>query len=121
SAQHARLAVPGVSPRLKERAIPQDRRETMKRRLLWLGPLLLMFFGCQESREQAAAARPSASSVSSASAGATCEHGVPATLCPKCNPQLAAVFKAKGNWCPEHGFPESFCPICHPNAKAPHF
>lgn len=91
----------------------------MKRRLLWLGPLLLMFFGCQESREQAAAARPSASSVSSASAGATCEHRVPATLCPKCNPQLAAVFKAKGDWCPEHGFPESFCPTCHPDAKAP--
>lgn len=42
------------------------------------------------------------------------EHGVMASVCPKCNPRLAAVFQANGDWCDEHGFPESFCPICAP-------
>ncbi len=42
------------------------------------------------------------------------EHGVLASVCPKCNPALAAVFQAKGDWCAEHGLPESFCPICAP-------
>lgn len=43
-----------------------------------------------------------------------CPHGVLASICPKCNPALAAVFQAKGDWCGEHGLPESVCPICHP-------
>ncbi len=42
------------------------------------------------------------------------EHGVLESVCPKCNPQLAAVFQSKGDWCEEHEFPESFCPICSP-------
>jgi len=42
------------------------------------------------------------------------EHGVLESVCPKCNPKLAAVFQANGDWCDEHGFPESFCPFCHP-------
>lgn len=43
-----------------------------------------------------------------------CEHGVLASICPKCEPSVAAVFQAKGDWCEEHGFPESVCPLCHP-------
>ena len=45
------------------------------------------------------------------------EHGVLESVCPKCNPALAAVFRAKGDWCDEHGFPESFCPICNPERE----
>ena len=48
-----------------------------------------------------------------------CEHGMPPTICPKCNPALAAVYQSKGDWCQEHGFPESMCPICKPDAKFP--
>ncbi len=44
------------------------------------------------------------------------EHGVLESVCPRCNPRLAAVFQAKGDWCAEHGFPESFCPTCNPDA-----
>jgi len=42
------------------------------------------------------------------------EHGVLESVCPKCNPRLAAIFQARGDWCGEHGFPESFCPVCAP-------
>lgn len=42
------------------------------------------------------------------------EHGVPESLCFRCNPSLAAAFKAKGDWCAEHGLPESQCNICNP-------
>jgi cobalt-zinc-cadmium efflux system membrane fusion protein len=41
------------------------------------------------------------------------EHGVPESMCVKCNPALAADFKAKGNWCGSHEVPESLCSICH--------
>ena len=43
-----------------------------------------------------------------------CEHRVPAELCTKCNPELAAVFKETGDWCEEHGLPESHCYDCNP-------
>lgn len=49
---------------------------------------------------------------------APCEHGLPASLCTTCKPELAPVFQSKGDWCPEHGFPESLCPICSPGAAA---
>jgi hypothetical protein len=41
-------------------------------------------------------------------------HGVPKSLCTRCNPKLAAVYKAKGDWCAEHERPESQCVLCHP-------
>lgn len=43
------------------------------------------------------------------------EHGVPESLCVRCNPSLAATFKAKGDWCAEHNLPESQCTICNPD------
>jgi cobalt-zinc-cadmium efflux system membrane fusion protein len=45
---------------------------------------------------------------------ALCEHHVPAALCTKCHPELAAVFKSQGDWCQEHGVPESQCLQCNP-------
>ena len=55
-------------------------------------------------------------SAASADAELCEEHGVLQSVCPRCNPRLAAVFQAKGDWCAEHGFPESFCPTCAPEA-----
>lgn len=49
-----------------------------------------------------------------AGAPALCEHKVPAALCTKCHPELAAVFKSQGDWCGEHGVPESQCLQCNP-------
>lgn len=46
-------------------------------------------------------------------------HGLPESMCTKCNPQLTAKFKAAGDWCAAHGFPESACPSCHPQEPPP--
>jgi len=41
------------------------------------------------------------------------EHGVPESLCVRCNPLLADTFKAKEDWCAEHNLPESQCTFCN--------
>lgn len=43
-----------------------------------------------------------------------CEHGVPAELCTKCTPDLAAAFKEMGDWCDKHDLPLSHCKQCNP-------
>lgn len=43
-----------------------------------------------------------------------CEHGVPAELCTKCDPDLIDVFKAQDDWCEEHGLPLSHCKVHDP-------
>ncbi|MBL8765276.1 MAG: RND transporter [Phycisphaerae bacterium] len=45
------------------------------------------------------------------------EHGVPESICTKCNPKLIADFKQKGDWCKEHSVPESQCIQCDPTLK----
>ena len=41
-------------------------------------------------------------------------HGLPESMCTKCNPSLLEGFKTSGDWCAGHGFPESVCPSCNP-------
>ena len=41
-------------------------------------------------------------------------HGLPESMCTKCNPGLTEGFKEKGDWCEEHQLPESACPVCNP-------
>lgn len=45
------------------------------------------------------------------------EHGVPESVCTRCNPSLTAAFKATSDWCVEHGLPESQCLKCNPELK----
>jgi len=45
------------------------------------------------------------------------EHGVPESVCTRCNETLVAGFKAKGDWCKEHSLPESQCIPCHPELE----
>src|SRR3989304_1956497 len=45
------------------------------------------------------------------------EHGVPESICTRCNPALVEGFKKKGDWCKEHNLPESQCLQCHPDLK----
>lgn len=45
------------------------------------------------------------------------EHGVPESVCTRCNESLIAGFKAKGDWCKEHSLPESQCIPCHPELE----
>jgi cobalt-zinc-cadmium efflux system membrane fusion protein len=73
--------------------------------------------GCAgEAPAKAAAAAPPQAVEPSQAANAPrlCEHGVPADICTRCNPDLAAVYKEMGDWCGEHGVPESQCLKCNP-------
>lgn len=45
------------------------------------------------------------------------EHGVPESMCTRCNAALIPAFKATGDWCDEHGLPESQCLACNPDLK----
>jgi hypothetical protein len=46
------------------------------------------------------------------------EHGVPESVCTRCNDGLVAGFKAKGDWCKTHDLPDSQCLKCHPEFEA---
>ncbi len=46
------------------------------------------------------------------------EHGVPESVCTRCNDELVAGFQAKGDWCKAHSLPETQCVTCHPELKA---
>jgi hypothetical protein len=43
------------------------------------------------------------------------EHGVPESVCTRCDPSLIPAFKATNDWCEEHGLPESQCRTCNPD------
>jgi cobalt-zinc-cadmium efflux system membrane fusion protein len=93
-----------------------------KVRVLGLAALLLVWTaGCKDEvkpqeETRSAAAGSQAEAHAAPSAGPRlCEHGVPAELCTKCNPDLIDVFKAQDDWCTEHGVPESQCRQCNPN------
>lgn len=45
------------------------------------------------------------------------EHGVPETMCTRCDPSLVAKYKASGDWCGGHNLPESQCLLCNPELK----
>ena len=46
------------------------------------------------------------------------EHGVPESICSRCNDSLVAGFKEKGDWCEKHGMADSQCFTCHPELEA---
>ena len=83
--------------------------------------LVLIPLAACEQRSEAprAAAIEAAPPAASQPAMTRCEHGMPPSICPKCNPALAAVYQSKGDWCQEHGFPGSLCPVCKPDVKFP--
>lgn len=45
------------------------------------------------------------------------EHGVPESICTRCNDSLTAGFKAKNDWCAEHSLPDSQCFKHHPELQ----
>lgn len=46
------------------------------------------------------------------------EHGVPESICTRCNAGLTDSFKKKGDWCAKHDLPDSQCFTCHPELEA---
>lgn len=45
-------------------------------------------------------------------------HGVPESVCTRCNAALVEAFKAAGDWCGGHELPESQCAACNPGVAA---
>lgn len=91
-------------------------------RFQWLlAPMLIVAAGsaCSAAPERQADDAEQVDDDTRAVAPGHCRHHLPAAVCTRCTPALAAVFQAKGNWCAEHGFPETFCPVCHPDAELP--
>lgn len=83
--------------------------------------------GCPDNKGQSPAApstsaapvAPQAPLVPKAQIADWCgEHGVPESICTRCNTALVAEFQKKGDWCKGHGLPESQCVPCHPELKA---
>lgn len=99
---------------------------TMSRNVLSLfaASALVTLVGCGESEpgkpaEKAGAPAPTAPLVQKKQAADWCkEHGVPESICTRCNDSLIAGFKAKGDWCASHGLPESQCFSCDPSLEA---
>lgn len=86
------------------------------RPLLAAATLAALVTACSRAVPTAEPAKPKAETAAAAVSAAQvqlCNHGVPAELCTKCNPELVPVFKAQGDWCEEHGVPESQCLKCN--------
>jgi len=45
------------------------------------------------------------------------EHGVPESVCTRCDASMIAGFKEAKDWCGEHGLPESQCTLCSPEVR----
>lgn len=119
-----------VSSILKERTIKCKERLTV---LLVLGVLTLSVVaaGCERKDTEKPAATGAAKTESKPTkekprqplikkqeiADWCPEHGVPESVCTRCNPSLIEGFKKKSDWCKEHDLPESQCIQCHPELK----
>jgi cobalt-zinc-cadmium efflux system membrane fusion protein len=44
-------------------------------------------------------------------------HGVPESVCTRCNASLIPTFKEAGDWCGGHNLPESQCLSCNPQVR----
>ncbi len=98
----------------------------MKRDLV--ASLLLLLCGCGGSdtdkaipgqKTGGAVEAPQAPLIKKAEVADWCkEHGVPESICTRCNAELVADFKKKSDWCAKHELPESQCLKCHPELEA---
>jgi cobalt-zinc-cadmium efflux system membrane fusion protein len=58
---------------------------------------------------------PESSAVAPTLDGGWCGgHGVPESVCTRCDDSLIPKFKEAGDWCGEHALPETQCEKCHP-------
>lgn len=83
--------------------------------------LLVACDGGQKPQPQAApsAAVPKTPLVEKKQVADWCpEHGVPESICTRCNASLIDSFKKKGDWCARHELPNSQCVTCQPELKA---
>jgi len=88
--------------------------------------LAILLWGCGGSdsdkpapKASGSSAAPPAPLIKKAEVADWCkEHGVPESICTRCNSELIAGFKKKSDWCAKHELPESQCLKCHPELEA---
>lgn len=79
---------------------------------------LVLSAACAEEAPPPAPAEHAAEGVEPGSYADWCgEHGVPESMCTRCNSSLIPAFQATGDWCAEHGLPESQCLACNPELR----
>lgn len=97
---------------------------------LLLAAAIISVTGCKKSEEPQSAKPPAAAGKSAAAFGPDTSplspdlskgwctgHGVPESVCTRCDESLIEKFKSAGDWCKEHGLPETQCVQCHPEVK----
>lgn len=109
------------------------RTNRMKRHAAWPLVLLIaaMSAGCEQKESskgtdkatrtvaKASAFGPESSAIAPTLDKGWCGgHGVPESVCARCDKSLADTFKKAGDWCSQHGLPESQCAKCHPEVAA---
>jgi len=90
----------------------------MRRSIFFVLFLLCLGLGCSEPTTDSPAPsteHASESAVPGSHEDWCGEHGVPESMCTRCNPALVPAFRATGDWCEEHGLPESQCRACNPD------
>lgn len=104
-----------------------SRRLSQTLHVIALPALALTLLGCPDNSSQPAAnpapaetpAAPATPLVQKREVADWCpEHGVPESICSRCNDSLVAGFKEKGDWCEKHGMADSQCFTCHPELEA---
>ncbi|MAG30400.1 MAG: efflux transporter periplasmic adaptor subunit [Deltaproteobacteria bacterium] len=111
--------MPGEAKAMCNRFLRES--EMNRKRAPWLAcalaaGIVLLVTACEEQETpeaetaEAAQRAPAAADPSDWCAG----HGLPESMCTKCNPSLLDHYQSSGDWCAEHGYPESACPLCNP-------
>jgi len=95
----------------------------LSKRLISCVMAMTLFAACGgDSKPQAPAAQPAAPKaplIEKTQVADWCpEHGVPESICTRCNASLTDSFKKKGDWCAKHNLPDSQCFVCHPELEA---
>lgn len=99
----------------------------------WSVGLLLaaLSAGCERQESSRSSNKPGSTAAKKASLGPEASviaptldkgwcggHGVPESVCTRCDDSLIDTFKKAGDWCKEHNLPETQCTKCHPEVAA---
>ncbi len=98
--------------------------DVVKRGLLPIMAATMLLVACAGDEEPATPTSPPTSApqaplVEKVQVADWCaEHGVPESICTRCNATLIEGFKTNGDWCDTHKLPDSQCVTCNPELEA---
>lgn len=96
-------------------------------KLVLMAAMPLLLVGCPDQKKTSQPPQPAASKTKTKTeeplvpkrqvADWCKEHGVPESICTRCNEALVPKYKDKGDWCKKHGLPDTQCFTCHPELE----